>query len=89
VRELNEADALMLCEVYAASEEPIIGADSAALCRALRARGKLDPILVKDVSEIQNTLEHVLQDRDVLLTMGAGSVGSIAPRLQELFAAQP
>ena len=54
---LNEADALMLCEVYAANEEPILGADSAALCRALRARGKLDPILVKDISEIQNTLE--------------------------------
>jgi UDP-N-acetylmuramate--alanine ligase len=88
VRVLNEADALMLCEVYAANEEPIIGADSAALCRALRARGKLDPILVKDVSEIQSTLGHVLQDKDVLLTMGAGSIGSIAPRLQELFVAQ-
>ena len=86
VRVLNEVDALMLCEVYAANEEPIVGADSAALCRALRARGKLDPILVKDLSEIQNTLEHVVQDNDVLLTLGAGSVGGIAPALQESFA---
>ncbi|MEM7401529.1 MAG: UDP-N-acetylmuramate--L-alanine ligase [Pseudomonadota bacterium] len=86
VRVLNEADALMLCEVYAANEEPIVGADSASLCRALRIRGKLDPILVKDISEIQNTLEHVIQDQDVLLTLGAGSVGAIAPALYESFA---
>lgn len=86
VRVLNETDALMLCEVYAANEEPIVGADSAALCRALRARGKLDPILVKDISEIQSTLEHVINDNDVLLTLGAGSVGTIAPALHESFA---
>ena len=67
VRVLNETDALMLCEVYAANEDPIVGADSAALCRALRARGKLDPILVKDISEIQSTLEHVINDNDILL----------------------
>ena len=86
VRVLNETDALMLCEVYAANEEPIVGADSAALCRALRARGKLDPILVKDLSEIQSTLEHVIHDNDVLLTLGAGSVGGIAPALHKSFA---
>ncbi len=86
VRVLNEVDALILCEVYAANEDPIVGADSAALCRALRARGKLDPILVKDLSEIENTLEHVIHDNDVLLTLGAGNVGSIAPALQESFA---
>jgi len=87
VRVLNETDALMLCEVYAANEEPVVGADSTALCRALRARGKLDPILVKDLSEIQTTLEHVVEDQDVLLTLGAGSVGGIAPALYESFAA--
>ena len=86
VRVLNETDALMLCEVYAANEEPIVGADSAALCRALRARGKLDPILVKDMTEIQSTLENVIDDNDVLLTLGAGNVGTIAPALHESFA---
>lgn len=86
VRVLNETDALMLCEVYAANEEPIVGADSAALCRALRTRGKLDPILVKDISEIQSTLERVIQDNDILLTLGAGNVGTIAPALHESFA---
>ena len=88
VRVLNEADALMLCEVYAANEKPVVGADSAALCRALRARGKLDPILVKDMSEIQSTLEHVIHDKDVLLILGAGSVGGVAPALYESYAAQ-
>ncbi len=85
VRVLNEADTLMLCEVYAANEEPIAGADSPALSRALRARGKLDPILVKDLSEIQETLEHVIQDNDVLLTLGAGSIGNIAHTLSGSF----
>lgn len=86
VRVLNEADALMLCEVYAANEDPIVGADSPALSRALRARGKLDPILVKDFCEIQTTLEHVIQDNDVLMTLGAGSIGTIAQGLNESFA---
>ncbi len=86
VHVLNETDVLFLCEVYAASEEPIVGADSAALCRALRARGKLDPILVKDMSDIQNTLEHTMMDQDVLLTLGAGSVGAVAPGLYESLA---
>ena len=86
VRVLNDADVLMLCEVYAANESPIAGADSLALSRALRARGKLDPILVKDFSEIQETLEHVANEQDVLLTLGAGSIGSIAHHLHECFA---
>ncbi len=86
VRVLNEADTLILCEVYAANEEPIVGADSPALSRALRVRGKLDPILVKDLSEIQTTLKRVVQDNDVLLTLGAGSIGSIAQTLNESFA---
>lgn len=85
VRVLNEADALMLCEVYAANEEHIVGADSPALSRALRARGKLDPILVKNMSEIEETLKNVLEDNDVLLTLGAGSIGSIANNLSQSF----
>ncbi len=86
VRVLNEADVLMLCEVYAANEDPLAGADSLALSRALRARGKLDPILVKDLSEVQATLEHVSEDQDVLLTLGAGSIGGTAQHLSEVFA---
>lgn len=85
VRVLNEADVLMLCEVYAANEDPIVDADSASLSRALRARGKLNPILVKDLSEIYTTLENIVSDDDLLLTLGAGSIGAIAISISQKF----
>lgn len=85
VQVLSKADALMLCEVYAANEEPIAGADSLALGRALRACSKLDPILVKDFAELPMILEHVIQDNDILLTLGAGSIGNVAWDLNESF----
>jgi len=78
---LSEVDALVVLEVYAAGEEPVPGADSRTLCRAIRARGKVDPVFVGDSSDLTETLEGVLQDGDVLLTMGAGDIGSIAQRL--------
>ncbi len=86
VQVLSKADALMLCEVYAANEKPIAGADSLALSRALRACSKLDPILVKDFAELPMMLEHVMQDNDILLTLGAGSIGNVAQDLNESFA---
>ncbi len=86
VQVLSKADALMLCEVYAANEKPIAGADSLALSRALRAYSKLDPILVKDFAELPMMLEHVMQDNDILLTLGAGSIGNVAQDLNESFA---
>ena len=78
---LSEADALLVLEVYAAGEEPVPGADSRTLCRAIRARGKVDPIFVGDPDDLAETLGGVLQDGDVLLTMGAGDIGGIAQRL--------
>lgn len=87
VRVLNEVDVLMLCEVYAANEDPIAGADSLSLSRALRARGKLDPILVKDYAEIEATLRHVVNEGDILLTLGAGSIGNFAWQLNDTFSA--
>ena len=78
---LAEADALLMLEVYAAGEEAIPGADSRTLCRAIRARGQVDPIFVSDHSDLVQTLLGVLQDGDVLLTLGAGDIGGIAQRL--------
>jgi UDP-N-acetylmuramate--alanine ligase len=78
---LNEVDVVVLLEVYAASEAPIAGADSRALCRALRVRGKLDPVFVEDIEELPATLSDLLRDRDVLLTLGAGSIGAAAAAL--------
>ncbi len=78
---LSEPDALLVLEVYAAGEEPVPGADSRTLCRAIRARGKVDPVFVGDPADLAETLAGVLQDGDVLLTMGAGDIGGIAQRL--------
>src|SRR5690606_31335420 len=78
---LSEADALILTNVYAAGEPPIVGADGKALARAVRARGKVEPILVDELDEIAGVLEHVVEGGDVVLTLGAGSIGTLAPQL--------
>ena len=57
------------------------GADSRTLCRAIRARGKVDPVFISEQAELVQTLNGVLQEGDVLLTMGAGDIGAIAQRL--------
>jgi len=81
-RVLSECDVLMLTEVYAAGEEPVAGADGRALCAAIRARGKVNPIFVEDVEQLAVDLITILQDGDLLLTMGAGSIGRIASQLK-------
>ncbi|PID45458.1 MAG: UDP-N-acetylmuramate--L-alanine ligase [Proteobacteria bacterium] len=78
---LSEPDVLLLLDVYAASEEPIMGADGRALSRAIRNRGKVDPVFIADDADILENLQHQLQDGDVLLTLGAGSIGSISASL--------
>jgi UDP-N-acetylmuramate--alanine ligase len=78
---LAELDTLIVTEVYAAGERPISGADGRALCRAVRARGKVDPIFLEDVNTLPQALAGVLRGNDVLLTMGAGSIGNVAAAL--------
>ncbi|MCW8828395.1 MAG: UDP-N-acetylmuramate--L-alanine ligase [Gammaproteobacteria bacterium] len=78
---LSEADALLVLEVYPAGEEPVPGADSRTLCRAIRARGQVDPVFIGEQSDLVQTISGVLRDGDVLLTMGAGDIGAIAQRL--------
>jgi UDP-N-acetylmuramate--alanine ligase len=82
---LSEADALLLTEVYAAGEAPIPNADGRALARAVRARGRLEPVFVDKVEEMPEILAGLLHDGDVLLIMGAGNIGQLAPRLAELW----
>jgi len=77
-RVLSEADALFVTEVYAAGEEPIANADGRAICRAVRGRGLLEPVFVEDVHALPGALDSVLADGDVVLTMGAGSIGAVA-----------
>jgi len=80
-RALSAADALLVTEVYAAGEEPIANADGRAICRAVRGRGRLEPVFVEDVRELAAALAAVIAERDVVLTMGAGSIGAVAHEL--------
>jgi len=78
---LATADLVLLTEVYPAGEAPIVAADGRALARALRVRGKVEPIFVDDVTDLPTAIRAVVKDGDVVLTMGAGSIGQVAPAL--------
>jgi UDP-N-acetylmuramate--alanine ligase len=83
IQVLSGVDVLVLGEVYAAGEAPISGADGRALSRGIRARGQVDPVFVEELDTLPAVLHDLLQDGDVLLTLGAGSIGSIAARLPD------
>ncbi len=78
---LADVDVLVLTEVYPAGEAPIAGADGRALARAVRARGKIDPVLIEHPRELAATLPALLRDGDLLLVMGAGDIGAAANAL--------
>lgn len=80
---LSEVDALVLVDVYPAGESPIAGADGRTLARAIRNRGKVDPVFVESVDQLPQALHAILQDGDILLTLGAGNIGAIAPQLKQ------
>lgn len=80
---LSDVDTLILLEVYSAGEDPIPGADGRSLCRSLRQRGKLEPIFVESVDDVAAVIEEVVQAGDVVLTQGAGNVGSMSAALAE------
>jgi UDP-N-acetylmuramate--alanine ligase len=78
---LSSVDALVLTNVYSAGESPLAGADGKALARAVRVRGAVEPIFAEDVGDLAMVLGPILQADDVVLTLGAGSIGAIAPQL--------
>ncbi|MDP2792761.1 MAG: UDP-N-acetylmuramate--L-alanine ligase [Sulfurisoma sp.] len=77
VKVLAGADALLLAEVYAAGEAPIVAADSRALTRALRVAGKIEPVFVADIAAMADAILEAARDGDVVITMGAGSIGGV------------
>ena len=83
VQVLSQVDALVMLEVYAAGEPPIVGADSKSLCRSIRNLGKVDPILVSDTEQLGDVLDQIIQDGDLILAQGAGSVSRISRGLAE------
>ncbi|HTQ99633.1 MAG TPA: UDP-N-acetylmuramate--L-alanine ligase [Candidatus Acidoferrum sp.] len=80
VKVLNEVDLLLMLDVYSAGEKPIKGADSKSLCRSIRQRGKLDPVLTKP-EEIKQVLNELLHDGDILVTQGAGNINMLCKQL--------
>ncbi len=84
VHVLSQVDAVLLTEVYAASEAPIVAADGRSLARAVRVAGKVEPVFVADVNELPQAVADFVQDGDVVLTMGAGSIGQVPARLAAL-----
>ncbi len=77
VRVLSSVDALLLTEVYAAGEAPIVAADGRALARAVRVAGKVEPVFVESVAEVPAAVLAAAQAGDVVITMGAGSIGTV------------
>lgn len=81
VHVLSEVDALVLTEVYAAGEHPIVAADGRALARAVRVAGKVEPLFVEQVADLAEAVRTHAQEGDVVLVMGAGSIGQVAGKL--------
>jgi UDP-N-acetylmuramate--alanine ligase len=80
---LSEADCVVLTDVYPAGEAAIDGIDSRAMCQSIRARGKVDPVLIPDVSDIARELPSMLRAGDMVLLLGAGNIGQVAEQIRE------
>ncbi|MDX1380542.1 MAG: UDP-N-acetylmuramate--L-alanine ligase [Xanthomonadales bacterium] len=80
---LGSADAVVLTDVYPAGEDPIDGIDSGALCQSIRARGRVNPVLVSNVFDLPRELPAMLEDDDLVLLLGAGNIGQVAQGLRE------
>ncbi|MBI5270086.1 MAG: UDP-N-acetylmuramate--L-alanine ligase [Burkholderiales bacterium] len=84
VKVMGQADAVLLTEVYAAGEAPIVAADGRSLVRALRVAGKAEPLFVDEVAELPEEILGFARDGDVVISMGAGSIGAVPARVVEL-----
>lgn len=84
VKVIAQADAVLLSEVYAAGEAPIVAADGRALTRALRVGGKVEPVFVDEIAAMPQAILDNCRDGDVVLCMGAGSIGSVAAQVLSL-----
>jgi UDP-N-acetylmuramate--alanine ligase len=84
VKVIGQADAVLLAEVYAAGEAPIVAADGRALARALRLANKVEPLFVDDITDMPQAIADNVQDGDVVLCMGAGSIGAVPAKVVDL-----
>ena len=81
VKVLNSVDGLLLADVYAAGEAPIVAADGRTLARAVRVAGKVEPIFVEQIAAMPDAIRAAARDGDVVITMGAGSIGAVPGQL--------
>jgi UDP-N-acetylmuramate--alanine ligase len=84
VKVIGRADAVLLTEVYAAGEAPIVAADGRSLARALRVAGHIEPVFIDDVAELPQAIADAVRDGDVVLCMGAGSIGAVPAKVASL-----
>ncbi|CEN56567.1 UDP-N-acetylmuramate--L-alanine ligase [Candidatus Methylopumilus turicensis] len=84
VKVLSSADAVLLTEVYSAGEAPIVAADGRSLVRAVRVAGKVEPLFVETTTELPQAIANIVQDGDVVIVMGAGSIGQVASLTRDL-----
>jgi UDP-N-acetylmuramate--alanine ligase len=84
VRVLGLADVVLLAEVYAAGEAPIVAADGRALARAVRVAGKVEPVFIEDIADLPRTVREMARAGDVVMCMGAGSIGGVPAKLVEM-----
>jgi len=84
VRVLGTVDALLLGDVYAAGEAPLVAADGRSLARAIRVAGKVEPLFVEDIAEMPARILESARDGDVVITMGAGSIGAVPGKLAQV-----
>jgi UDP-N-acetylmuramate--alanine ligase len=83
VQVLGTADVVLLSEVYSAGEEPIVAADGRSLARAVRVSGKVEPHFVADIADMPQAVLDTVRDGDVVMCMGAGSIGGVPAKLVE------
>ncbi|MEO7244200.1 MAG: UDP-N-acetylmuramate--L-alanine ligase [Rubrivivax sp.] len=89
VKVMGQADALLLTEVYAAGEAPIVAADGRALARAMRVAGHTEPVFVDDVAALPAAIAAFVRADDVVIVMGAGTIGNVPPALAEQLGGTP
>jgi UDP-N-acetylmuramate--alanine ligase len=84
VKVLSTVDGLLLAEVYAAGEAPIVAAEGRSLARAIRVAGTVEPVFVEDIADMPRLILSAARDGDVVITMGAGSIGAVPGKLARI-----
>ncbi len=84
VKVLGHADVVLLAEVYAAGEAPVVAADGRSLARAVRVAGNVEPVFVDDIADMASAVMEIARDGDVVMCMGAGSIGAVPAKVVEM-----